>query len=131
MCAGFFLHRHHPENRNNLHGSDTALPNLGEPGQCVSCRSSCQDDAASLGGSAGGCVWQSFLLEMCSKCLPCPGHWQHSHDMGGILTALCLKVAPALPCTKTAQTSCGKPPALSSLPVCRSSYPMDTCHVVQ
>lgn len=49
----------------------------------------------------GSCVWQSFLLEICSKCLPCPGHWQYSCDTGGILTALCLEVAPALPCTKT------------------------------
>lgn len=81
MCAGFFLHRHHPENRNNLHGSDTALPNLGKPGQCVSCHSSCQDDAASLRGELlGSCVWQSFLLEMCSKCLPCLRHWQHSRE---------------------------------------------------
>lgn len=66
----------------------------------------------------GSCVWQSFLLEICSKCLPCPGHWQysvtpgrntHCHVPGG---CACLATYQ-----DSAQTSCGKPPALS-FPVC-------------
>lgn len=66
----------------------------------------------------GSCVWQSFLLEICSKCLPCPGHWQysvtpgrntHCHVPGG---CSCLATYQ-----DSAQTSCGKSPALS-FPVC-------------
>lgn len=45
----------------------------------------------------GSCVWQSFLLEMCSKCLPCPRHWQYSRDTGEEYSLPCAWKLP-LPC---------------------------------
>lgn len=80
----------------------------------------------------GSCVWQSFFLEMCSKCLPCPWHWQSSHDTGEEYS---LPVPGGCPCFATYQ-DCSDllweaPNSVFPLPVCPSSYPMYTFHVVQ
>lgn len=44
----------------------------------------------------GSCVWQSFLLEMCSKCLPCPWHWQYSRGTGEEYSLPCAWRLPLL-----------------------------------